>query len=369
MSEESTVGSIVAPALPDGMIVVRNTDPHMAGQRFSRGGKQYRLDPHGRCVVPANCGIHLCGAEWVVEQGTPETQVVSVGGQQQVRPAAGPLKIWQCSSDLRGERVAARDGSIVLFNRHGFGLAAENCGLDQVPGFTLVADGTPEQIAAHGVTPPTSQQALDEAREEERLLARAGIETDEDEDDDPYAELQRQLARKAVVATRPEDLLQAQGAAPVTPAVTPVAPVTEPETQTETGNEAEAEPEAEDAPVESWEEGLGRLMAHPRSKLESAAKELGVEFPSSNTRYPLKEDLAKAILTQAGFTAPAEPEETETTGDPSGNPLEVTAPETVLEAPQAGQAAPDGPTEPEVPGDGDAARTAALEAARAAAAE
>lgn len=182
----------------------------MAGQKFNRNGQTFQLDLQGRVLAPEASGLHLCGADWVVEEGEPKALIVQqVGGGMRVRPLPGPLKVWQGDpAHCAGQLVTARDGTVVRFNGQGYGAAPDNCGLDAVPGYSVIADGTPEEMELHGVVPPTTLKEL----EDQALEARLAVYGEEVEED-PYAAFQRELARKTVVATAPADMVTATGAA------------------------------------------------------------------------------------------------------------------------------------------------------------
>jgi hypothetical protein len=203
------------------MILVRNKDPHMAGQKFVRNGQSFTLDQNGRVLAPEASGLHLCGPDWVVEEGVPKALIVQqVTGGTAVRPLPGPLKIWQGDpAHCAGQLVTARDGTVVRFNGQGFGAAPDNCGLDVVPGYSVVADGTPEQMELHGVTPPTTLKELEDAALEAQLAVYG-----EEVEEDPYAAFQRELMLRTVRPATEADLAVAQGDEPEAPAIPAEAP-------------------------------------------------------------------------------------------------------------------------------------------------
>lgn len=191
-----------APQLPEGMVLYKNTDPNSWGGRIVRNGKTIQIGAEGHALAQDDSALHLCGPEWQVIQGEPKVIVVQHRGGVEIRPTPGPMKVWSCPAGYGGQRIAARDGSVLFFNQSGYALAPENCGLDVVPGYEIVADGVEaEKYQAH---PPITLGALEESIQQARLSG-LGVEMDDDEED-AYAALARELARKPVV--EPESAVQ-----------------------------------------------------------------------------------------------------------------------------------------------------------------
>jgi hypothetical protein len=297
MSTESTSPTIQPAALPEGMIRVRNTDPSMANQKFARNGKTYRLDNMGRAEVPADCGIHLCGKEWVVEAGVPQVVIVQTRGSVEVRALPGPMKIWKGNpAHCAGQKVTARDGTVIRFNGKGYGVAPANCGLEMVPGYSVVDEATEANLGSYGVEAPTTLKAIEDEAQE-ALLAQYG---DEEEEEDPYAALQQRLMRAQVVPATAADMARATGEGMPEP----------PER-----GDAPGDGISEDGDGEEPVDVRAALQSKTRNELEGIAVKYGVESPNSNTRYPSKGRLVDAILAAANYGDGAGDEKAEASGE------------------------------------------------------
>lgn len=244
----------------DGFILVRNTDALMAGQDVTRNGVTVTLDRSGRGIFRADSGIHLCGPEWVVEEGEAKTQVVERDGERRIQPEPGPLMIIKgAEGHCEGQMVTARDGTVIQFNHRGYGCGPDNCGLDLVPGYRYVEPATSEAVLRYGVSAPTTLRDLErqQAAQYEPPI----------EEPDPYEELQRKLDEAAFRKA----------------------------TTGATGGTQEPAEKAGETAASEGADLTTQLMAKHRKELETIAKELGIDDADKINKFPNKGTLIVAI--------------------------------------------------------------------------
>src|SRR5262245_60350611 len=96
-------------------------------------GKAADFDEMGVATVADDCGVETVPGYTLVE-GQPKALVVPGA----VMPKPGPKVACYGGPDRAGESVTCPDGiSTATFDADGFAQVPDNCGLDEVPGYTF----------------------------------------------------------------------------------------------------------------------------------------------------------------------------------------------------------------------------------------